>query len=135
MLHALIDWHSLAKLMIHTESTVSQLETATSTLGDALRTFKYDVCPQFATKETPSEVAKRQRRAQKARSRMGESDVGSSEKHPAVAASSGDAGKSVPKSFNMSTYKLHALGDYVDNIRKFGVIINYSTQLVRHFPL
>lgn len=34
------------------------------------------------------------------------------------------------KLFNLCTYKLHALGDYVVNIVKFGTSDNYSTQLV-----
>jgi hypothetical protein len=33
----------------------------------------------------------------------------------------------------MDTYKLHALGDYVTAIRRFGTTDNYSTQVVSHF--
>lgn len=32
--------------------------------------------------------------------------------------------------FNLQTYKLHALGDYVDTIRQFGTTDNYTTQSV-----
>jgi len=35
-----------------------------------------------------------------------------------------------PKSFNLATYKFHALGDYVRNIRLFGTTDSYTTQLV-----
>ena len=35
--------------------------------------------------------------------------------------------------FNMSTYKLHALGDYVANIWLYGLTDNYSTQVVSYF--
>ena len=32
--------------------------------------------------------------------------------------------------FNMTTYKLHALGDYVKAIWRYGTTDNYSTQVV-----
>ena len=35
--------------------------------------------------------------------------------------------------YNMYTYKLHALGDYVVNIWLYGPTDNYSTQVVSHF--
>ena len=35
--------------------------------------------------------------------------------------------------FNMSTYKLYALGDYVANIWLYGLTDNYSTQVVSYF--
>ena len=38
-----------------------------------------------------------------------------------------------PKPFNLATYKLHALGDYVHTIRLFGTTDLYTTQIVRHF--
>jgi hypothetical protein len=36
----------------------------------------------------------------------------------------------LPKIFNMCTYKLHALGDYVASIWLYGTTDNYSTQVV-----
>lgn len=38
-----------------------------------------------------------------------------------------------PKLFNLSTYKLHALGDYVHTIHLFGMTDSYTTQIVGHF--
>lgn len=35
------------------------------------------------------------------------------------------------KKLNLSTYKFHALGDYVQAIRQFGTTDNYTTQIVR----
>ena len=35
-------------------------------------------------------------------------------------------------SFNMSTYKLHALGDYTTTIWHYGTTDNYSTQVVSY---
>ncbi|KAG2045389.1 hypothetical protein BDR06DRAFT_1015731 [Suillus hirtellus] len=34
-----------------------------------------------------------------------------------------------PKAFNMQTYKLHALGDYVSSIKMFGTTDSYTTQI------
>ena len=34
------------------------------------------------------------------------------------------------KGFNLNTYKLHSLGDYVETIRRYGTTDSYSTQLV-----
>jgi hypothetical protein len=39
------------------------------------------------------------------------------------------------KTFNLQTYKLHALGDYVSSIRRFGTTDSYSTQPVRDSTL
>jgi len=36
------------------------------------------------------------------------------------------------KIFNLCTYKLHALGDYVAAIARYGTTDNYSTQVVSH---
>jgi hypothetical protein len=57
--------------------------------------------------------------------------------------SSGTSGKSkndtqaskLRKTFNMCTYKLHALGDYVAAIARYGTTDNYSTQVVSHHGL
>ena len=38
-------------------------------------------------------------------------------------------------SFNMSTYKLHALGDYIATIWCYGTTDNYSTQVVSNLNL
>lgn len=43
---------------------------------------------------------------------------------------SGVASKRKPRSFNLATYKWHALGDYVAAIRLFGGSDGFSTQLV-----
>lgn len=34
------------------------------------------------------------------------------------------------KTMNLNTYKVHALGDYVETIRKYGTSDSYSTELV-----
>jgi hypothetical protein len=35
-----------------------------------------------------------------------------------------------PKTLNLNTYKIHALGDYVSTIREFGTTDSYSTETV-----
>jgi hypothetical protein len=39
------------------------------------------------------------------------------------------------KKLNLSTYKWHALGDYVNTIRRYGTTDNYSTQTVRYLSI
>jgi hypothetical protein len=36
----------------------------------------------------------------------------------------------MPKTFNLQTYKIHALGDYVEAIKTFGTTDSYSTEVV-----
>ncbi|KAF9538745.1 hypothetical protein CPC08DRAFT_610951, partial [Agrocybe pediades] len=50
-------WHALAKLRLHTETTIEELETSTARLGSLLRKFKKDVCSQYRTKDLPHEEA------------------------------------------------------------------------------
>jgi hypothetical protein len=45
-------------------------------------------------------------------------------------AGTSNIGKKKSRLLNLSTYKLHALGDYVDAIRRYGTSDNYSTQTV-----
>lgn len=40
-----------------------------------------------------------------------------------------------PKTFNLNTYKLHSLGDYVNTIRKYGTTDSYSTEPVRYLSI
>jgi hypothetical protein len=61
LLFELGTWHALAKLRIHTETTVTNLENSATRLSDLLRKFKSDVCSIYATKELPAEEAARGR--------------------------------------------------------------------------
>lgn len=96
---------------MHLTSTLQDLTDTTTTLGEALRSFRDDFCPNFKTKETARESQARHRRAAKTN---GSTTPGKKD-----------------KGFNLSTYKLHALGDYPETIRLFGTSDNYSTQTVR----
>ncbi|KAJ7707072.1 hypothetical protein B0H16DRAFT_1345465, partial [Mycena metata] len=123
LLFILAYWHALAKLRLHTDSTVDLLDEITTLLGRQLRYFRNVTCAAFPTKELPREEAARGRR---------------NAKKAATAAAAGTAppvprggGESKVKIFNMQTYKTHALGDYAPTIREIGTTDSYSTQPVR----
>ncbi|KAF7974699.1 hypothetical protein HWV62_11479 [Athelia sp. TMB] len=160
LLFRLGEWHALAKLRMHTDSTLDRLDTATTVLGQELRRFSRITCAAYQTKELPKEVAARVRREArtKVKSSSSSSTATSSVPElcknaaPALSASSpstevqGTSGPEPPttppstlkpsgarkgtskKCFNIWTYKVHALGDYVKTIRMFGTTDSYSTQ-------
>ncbi|KAK7447687.1 hypothetical protein VKT23_013943 [Stygiomarasmius scandens] len=102
---------------MHTDSTLETLEGTTRALGQQLRHFKSKVCDAFPnTKELDKEEAARGRRLQR-------------KKQNTEAATEPEirAGKN-QKLFNWSTYKFHALGDYVSTIASFGTTDSYTTQ-------
>jgi hypothetical protein len=98
------EWHTLEKLKLHTNTTLGLLDSTTTVLGRLLRRFKRVVCPEFATKELPSEEAARGRRqAKKAAQGKGK---GRTTKTTTNA-----------EEFNLHTYKLHSLGGYAPAVR------------------
>jgi hypothetical protein len=105
-------WHAYAKLRLHTEHTLASFERLTADLGTLLRHFSTVTCASFKTTELPRERAARIRRAANA---------------PGVVT---PGGGSNGKSFNLSTYKLHSLGDYPQTIRERGTTDNYTSQRV-----
>ncbi|KIL55572.1 hypothetical protein M378DRAFT_90703 [Amanita muscaria Koide BX008] len=122
LLFELCTWHALAKLRLHTESTIQALEHSTRQLGFALRDFKKNVCANYVTKDLPSEEAARGRRK------------------AALTKRGGDNGDNVNQSthvktskqerhFNISTYKLHVLADYPAAIRKYGTTDGFTSQV------
>lgn len=95
---------------MHTDSSITELETVTVALGNCLRHFSEVVCLRYDTKETAKEYGARQRKAAK---------KGTS------------AGERQPKTYSLRQFKLHALGYYPSTIRRLGPTDGYSTQLVR----
>ena len=120
ILFTLGEWHTLAKLKLHTDATLNLLALANKGVGRLLRRFKRVTCPNFATKELPSEEASRGR----AQARQAAKAKGKARTRPV---------KTTPKvkEYSLLTYKLHSLGDYVSTIRWFGTSDSYSTQPVR----
>lgn len=111
----LATWHAYAKLRLHTEHTLKSFEQATSALGKVVRHFQRTSREAFKTYELPREEAARGRRK------------------PATAAVSDRSRRATEKKqryLNLSTYKFHRLGDYVEAIRQFGTTDNFTTQVV-----
>ncbi|TCD64617.1 hypothetical protein EIP91_003851 [Steccherinum ochraceum] len=122
LLFVLASWHAYAKLRIHTNTTLGFLDESTTTLGERLRNFKETVCAHYRTTELPTEEAARGRR-----------QAALANRPPRANASRGGNGSTQTsgprtKEFNMSTYKLHALGDYMTSAVLYGPSDNYSTQ-------
>lgn len=115
LLFTMAQWHGLAKLRLHTDITIDQLEEVTTRLGQELRDFQTKICPAFQTKELPREVNARKRR--EAKNQSANSQPGSQ-------------GERKTKTLNLQTYKLHSLGDYGKTIRKYGTTDSYSTEPV-----
>jgi hypothetical protein len=124
LLFTLAYWHGLAKLRLHTDTTLDKLKGVTTELGRQLRHFTNVTCAAFTTVELPREEAARGRRYAKKAAIAAESGA---------AAPPPTAAGRKRKIFNMFTYKGHSLGDYFRTIRFFGTVDSYSTQSVR-FP-
>ena len=130
LLYIFATWHALAKLHIHTDTSLGLLDTATTALGNALRYFTRVTCPEFKTVETPAEYAKRQRQQAAAVSSASTTIPSTS---TTVSSTSTTAPSTVgrqPRTFSLGTIKLHFLGDYVSCIRMFGTTDNYNSALV-----
>jgi hypothetical protein len=123
VLFELAHWHGLAKLRMHTDTTLALLSEVTTTLGRRLRTFQEETCAAFPTRELQREQVARMRRQEKS---TVAAEGGSSQSKAQKQSNSAR----LPKQLNLSTYKLHSLGDYSHHIRQFGTIDSYSTQPV-----
>jgi hypothetical protein len=99
---------------MHSDITLAILDEETTILGRLLRTFKADICAQFSTKELKREAQARQRL------KAGKDDQGGQS----------SSSQRKPRSFNLNTYKIHALGDYVETIKTYGTTDSYSTEPV-----
>jgi hypothetical protein len=156
LLYHLAEWHALAKLRLHTNHTLDQMDKSTRIIGQKLRSFRDWTQHAFIVRELPSEAAMRARRKQKRKDathlpaaakekmQLPKSKGKSAQKlwfqildkytipkpdKPTSATSLSSAPAKV-KVLNLFTYKLHALGDYVQCIRLFGATDSYSTQIV-----
>jgi hypothetical protein len=116
-------WHALAKLRMHTDPILGMFEELTTSLGDQLRFFADETCSSYNTFELPREVAARKRR----QSKRLQTDIPGAEQNLEKTRRR--------KTYNMNTYKHHALGDYVEAIRTYGTCDSYSTELVREVSL
>ena len=101
LLYKAAEWHALAKLRLHTDTTLDLLEAVTKEFGHLMRQFRDKTSNESNTVELPCG----------ANARKGGS-------------------RSPKKILNLNTYKFHALADYVATIRLFGTTDSYSTLLV-----
>ena len=120
LLFRLAEWHSLAKLRLHSDDSLGLLDQSLKKLSVQLRRFVKVTCAAFETKELPSEVMAQQRHQQTQAEKRNITDVPSTSSGPRT------------KRINMHTYKFHALGDYVNTIKLFGTTDSYTTQIVRN---
>ena len=118
LIFILSTWHAYAKLQLHTDHTLASFNALTKPLGAALRHFAGEFSDQFDTKELPKEAD-----AQKWRDAKGSVGKTKTTKSKWKA--------SLKVRLNLSTYKLHALGDYADTICWRGTTDSYGTQMVR----
>lgn len=132
-------WHGLAKLRLHTDETLDRLDQLTSVLGDQLRTFQKKTCSVFQTKELPRETRARARQYARQAAKNGGRGMQRMEEddHPETETLCNPKAEPFKfkldrksKAFTLHTYKNHALGDYVEMIRKYGTTDSYNTELV-----
>ncbi|RDB26818.1 hypothetical protein Hypma_005389 [Hypsizygus marmoreus] len=149
-------WHGLAKLRMHSDPTLDLLDKATTVLGNELRLF-LAISMAFKTTELKKEADARKRKEQRAKKKtgsrkaprdsvrqgkskeQGNSTTKANGNHSDGAYSFADEHESAEvststsrrkkKDFSLTTYKNHAMGDYVETIRMYGTTESYSTEL------
>ncbi|KAK0496703.1 hypothetical protein EDD18DRAFT_1073804 [Armillaria luteobubalina] len=122
LLFILGTWHGFAKLRMHTDTSLKVFGGVTKEAGRLLRHFTNTVCKHFDTDETPTESAARVRREER--------DIAKAKKAGKMPSGKKKKRSKMKKKFNLSTYKLHAMGDYPWTIWQFGTTDSYSTQRV-----
>jgi hypothetical protein len=154
LLYWTVEWHTLAKLRMHTDSILEHLRQLTKEFGSLMQQFRDQTCSYFNTIELPHETAARNRHQQCGQAKVSSKDLPLDgpkglpsvpllqvNPSPNAATSVGDttamqvASSLVPSShklrgLNLSTAKFHFLGDYVHTIQRFGCTDSFSTQLV-----
>jgi hypothetical protein len=98
--------HTLAKLRMHSETTLSLLDEVFKKLSCQLHEFRDITCVAFTMFELPKEKAMQECKAVCEHSGCINPDTGSA------------SGQNVTK-FNLNTYKFHTMGDYLQLIRFF----------------
>ena len=118
LLFLLCHWHRLAKLQMHTDETLEIMDNVTKSLGNTICAFEANACLVFRTRELKCKVQGHQFHK-----------VHSQSQHEGTSTSVAVSTQR-PKTLNLRTYKLHALGDYMASIRMFGTTDSYLTQPV-----
>lgn len=103
LLYRAAEWHALAKLRMHSDTTLKLLDACTTQFGSLMRKFHDVTFVNFNTIALPKESRKFPSSSRKKRT------------------------------LNLNTYKFHSLGDYVRAIKLFGCTDSFSTQLVSRY--
>ena len=134
----------------------SDIQSNYKSLGQKLCYWVKKTCAAFDTQELPKEASAWYRRKATAASKAGQRKglpwqgkggqrrwrkgqiliLSSTQTATKQDKSPGVHNNKICKVSNMCTYKLHTLGHYIATIAQFGMINNYSTQIVNHilFP-
>lgn len=126
LLLCLSQWHALAKLRMHHEGTLAMLESTTVLLASQFRKFQLQTCDVIKTMELPKETEARSRQAAAKASAKDQNGAQAQVRGGGEASKSGQRAKT----FNIATYKYHALADYANTIRQFGTTDSYTTEIV-----
>ena len=105
VLFDLAHWHGLAKLWMHTDTTLALLSQVTMTLSNTLRTFQEQTCAAFPTQELQHEQIAQ---IQHQETSIATAEPGSSKLKSQKLGNTAQQ----PKQLNPRTYKFHSLGDY-----------------------
>jgi hypothetical protein len=93
-------------------------------MTDQFRVFVRDTCSKIDTYELKTEQDARIRRTSRANA--------SKKSGGKAKISENKTSDRQQRQFNLQTYKFHAIGDYVDHIRRFGTTDSFSTEVVSH---
>ena len=112
---------------MHTNRSLDLLDNVTTHLGKQMRLFTSTTCAAFKTRELRKEAIARINRAKISVTQQ----KASAPPHlNATTSKKQESQHKKAKSFNLNTYKLHSLGDYVATIRRIGTTDSYSTERV-----
>ncbi|KAF8955983.1 hypothetical protein BDZ97DRAFT_1672464, partial [Flammula alnicola] len=134
LLYILNYWHSLAKLRMHTDTTLQIFRQTTTLMGDALRYFANETCKHFQTFKTDKEYQARNRATTRRLAKA------SAPNAAVVSQVTPEKAATVPqprsgkrqKFFNVATPKMHFFPDYAEQIELAGTTDNLSTKLVSY---
>ncbi|KAG9089568.1 hypothetical protein FRC06_001484 [Ceratobasidium sp. 370] len=132
LLFLFTEWHGLAKLRLHTTSTLKIFKSVTAKLGTALRGFA-KLTESMGVRETPKEYAHRKKQAEA-------SKVSSMSWRPCTATNATHGKKAQLqqnphgdghhiRTLNLNTYKMHSFGDFPGSVEEFGTTDSYSMQI------
>ncbi|KAG9083836.1 hypothetical protein FRC06_004351 [Ceratobasidium sp. 370] len=124
LLFLFAEWHALAKLRLHTESTLAVLKRLTTQIGAEMRAF-VELTKDMDIRETPKEYARRKKQYESTRLRTTSAQKSKESSKPQTKSDDGRR-KCV---LNLETYKFHSQGDYVRCVKRYGTTDSYSTQI------